>query len=172
MPIRWLNRRAFLRGLGCTFALAKLSAADRSFSVRRVREYSGSGIALPAIAAACMPETLVIAQDADGEPIPMLMYGRAGFMKSLDRSGFVELRRYDVDREDALARMENIFSRHGIRPLLRGTPGTFLFGFSTLASREKVWRELNAKPEWLKMGARLGDLAIYEHRPPPIAQIS
>ena len=50
--------------------------------VRRVSEYSGPGIALPAVAAARMPETLVIER------------GKQEFLARLGLSCYVELRRY------------------------------------------------------------------------------
>ena len=160
MSEQWLNRRAFLSGLGCaglTAGLPKLSAAERLFGVCRVREYSGSGIALPAIASACMPETLVITP-ADGD---LVMHGSADLEETLSH-GYVEFRKYSLDRPE---RMYKTLLRHGIRPLLTGAEGAFLFSFATLASREKAWRELSAASDWMDLRPQLTDLAIFHHRP-------
>ena len=161
MLVRRLHRRAFLIGLGCAGVAVNargLSEDDRFFGVRRVCGYSGSGIALPAVAAASMPETLVISHSASGVP----MCGKADFQETLARTGYAEYRKYRLDRKECFARMAETFTRYGIRPLLTGSRGTFLFGFETLASREKAWRELSAEPEWLGIGTQLEELAIYK----------
>jgi hypothetical protein len=110
-----------------------------------------------------MPEMLVIAHSAVGVP----MCGRANFLESLGLAGFVEFRRYELERKENLVHMHKILARHGIHPLLTGTEGAFLFGFATLARREKVWRELSAAPEWPQLGVQLGELAIYKVDPHP-----
>jgi hypothetical protein len=161
MLVHSLHRRAFLIGLGCagvTVSVLELSADNRFFGVRRVCGYSGSGIALPAVAAASMPETLVIGHSASGVP----MRGKADFQETLARIGYAEYRKYRLDRKESFAGMAETFTRYGIRPLLTGFHGTFLFGFETLASREKAWRELSAEPEWLGIRTQLEELAIYK----------
>ena len=188
MLVNSLHRRAFLICLGCAgvaLRVPELAADNRFFGVRRVCGYSGSGIALPAVAAASMPETLVIGHSASGVP----MRGKADFQETLARSGYAELRKYRLDRKanrgasapqcrlrtdslapplfadslgESFARITEILTRYGIRPLLTGSHGIFLFGFETLASREKAWRELSAEPEWLGIRTQLEDLAIYK----------
>ncbi len=147
-----LNRRAFLTGVGCvgaTAGLADLSANDRFLGVRRVPEYSGPGIALRAVAAARMPEVLVIER------------GEREFLERLGRSRYVELRRYVSDCQEPLIEIARTLTSLGIHSLLSGADGIFLFGFATLADREKIWRELGAEAEWSKLGARVGELSIY-----------
>lgn len=145
-----LNRRAFLTGLGCIGVTASLPANDRLLGVRRVSEYSGSGIALPAVAAARMPETLVIE------------HGKEEFLERLGRSRYVEFRRYAFERPETFVEIQRALTRFGIYPLVAGPDGIFLFGFATLAHREKIWRELCAEPEWRKLGPQLGELSIYK----------
>jgi hypothetical protein len=80
----------------------------------------------------------------------------------LARAGYLELRRYRFDREEDRLQAREVFVRAGIRPLLTGEAGEFLFGFETLASREKAWREIIAEPQWAGLRAQLEDLAIYK----------
>ncbi len=146
-----LNRRAFLAGLGWAGAAGGMSPRagdDPIFGVRRVPGFDGSGLGLPAIAAAVLPETLMIGRAGNG--IPM----RAGkdFLSDLAKAGCVEFRRYGF----ATAHVEEILVGNGIRPLATAEGGVFLFGFESLAHRETVWREFAVQREWL-----LQELAIY-----------
>jgi hypothetical protein len=157
MAALWLHRRDFLMGLGCAglaVGLPKLSAVERSFRVRRVREYSGAGIALPAIASPWMPEVLVIEKHNGGA---------ANFPEILSKAGYVEFRRYAFPQAERLAQLEKAFSNCGIRPLLTCPDGVFVFSFTTLAEREKAWREWCAAPECTGLGAQLAELSIYKN---------
>jgi hypothetical protein len=89
------------------------------------------------------------------------MRGTIGLEESVARAGYVELRRYRFHCEEHRVRARETFISNGIQPLLTGEAGDFLFGFETLASREKAWRELNSTRRWLRLGAQLEDLAIY-----------
>jgi hypothetical protein len=151
-----INRRTFLNGLGVTgFALREWSADAQVFSVRRLRRYTGSGLSLPAVAAACMPESLVIEPSGNGAP----MRGNVSALERLARAGYVELRRY---RQDGAVGLQETLLSHGIPPLLTGENGAFLFAFDTLANREKSWRELSSQREWLELEGKLEELAIYQ----------
>jgi hypothetical protein len=97
-----------------------------------------------------MPETLVIER------------GKQELLARLGPSCYVELRRYVFGRPETLAGIERTLEGLGIEPLLSAADGTFLFGFASLADREKIWRELSAEPEWRSLGAQLGELAIYK----------
>ena len=90
------------------------------------------------------------------------MRGHADLEERLARAGYVELRRYRFDREEDRLLAPEVFVRAGIRPLLTGEAGDFLFGFETLATREKAWREISGEPEWAGLRAQLEDLAIYK----------
>ena len=166
MPVRLVRRRDFVTGMGASALLAantgKLLADERVFVVRRlwgdVLRQASSVTAFPAIAAASMPELLVIGDFARGVP----MRGRADLGESLARAGYVELRRYRFDREEDRLRAREAFVRASIQPLLVGEAGDFLFGFETLARREKAWREIIAEPQWAALRAKLEDLAIYK----------
>lgn len=162
MPVALVRRRDFVTGMGAIAVLAantpKLFADERVFGVRRLRRRDSSGIAFPAIAAASMPEILVIGDSVPGVP----MRGHADIEKSIARVGYLELRRYRFDREEDRSLALAFFLRVGMEPLLIGEAGNFLFGFDTLATREKAWREIIAEPQWDELRAQLEDLAIYK----------
>jgi hypothetical protein len=159
--VHLVRRRDFLTGIGAIAVLAgdtpKLLAGEREFGVRRVCGRTFSGRTFPAIAAASMPENFVIGSPALGIP----MRGPIGLEESLSRAGYIELRRYRFNCEEDRIRGLQAFMRAGIQPLLVGEAGDFLFGFATLASREKAWRELTS-PQWLQLRAQLVDVAIYK----------
>jgi len=163
-----VRRRDFVIGMGAISGLAastsKLSADERVFGVRRsrgdVRLNATCDLAFPAIAAASMPEVLVIGDGAPG----VRMRGRADLGESLAGAGYVELRRYRFDRDEDRVRAREVFVRAGIQPLLTGESGDFLFGFKTLGSREKAWREIIVEPQWVGLRAQLQDVAIYKTR--------
>jgi hypothetical protein len=163
MPTQLVRRRDFVTGLGAIAVFAgdtpTLFADERVFGVRRVgRRSSSSGRAFPAIAAASMPENLEIGSPELGIP----MRGPIGLEESLVQAGYVELRRYRFHGAEDSIRVCETFIHGGLQPLLRGEAGDFLFGFETLASREKAWRELNSAPQWLQLRAQLVDVAIYK----------
>jgi len=160
MPVH-LRRRDFVAAIGAIAVTAadtsKLFGEGRGFGVRRVSGRT-SGKMFPAIAAASMPENLVIGNPGPG----ILMFGPIDLEEGLARAGYVELRRYRFECEADRVRAYETFVHRGIQPLLVGETGEFLFGFETLANREKAWRELNSAPHWLQQRARLEDLAIYK----------
>jgi hypothetical protein len=152
-----INRRAFCTALGLTAGAIvprELQAGARVFGVCRLRRYAGSGLSLPAVAAACMPESLVIEHAGCGSP----MRGNADALERIARAGYVEFRRY---RQEFSLHTQETLMRCGNRPILQGENGAFLFAFDTLASREKAWRELSSRPEWLRLEVKLEELAIY-----------
>jgi hypothetical protein len=161
MPEHLVRRRDFVTGLGAIAVLAadssKLFADERVFGVRRVCGPVLSGGMFPAIAAASMPESLAIGTPALGIP----MRGPVGLEESLARAGYVELRRYRFYREEDRIHAREAFINGGVQPLLTGKED-FLFGFETLADREKTWRELNSAWQRLELRAQLEDLAIYK----------
>lgn len=161
MPLH-LGRRDFLARLGAIAVIgastAKVIAEERVFGIRRLHRNPASGvafsgIAFPAIAASSLPEILVLGHAASGES----MRGGGDLEEKLARSGYVELRRYRFESEKELDHARGAFAKGGIQPLLTGENGTFVFGFETLSSREKAWRELSG----LGFRASLEDLAIY-----------
>lgn len=91
------------------------------------------------------------------------MQGNADGLTRLAQAGYVEFRSYRVHFPAGVQRLEVTLQRHGIRPILTGEKGAFLFAFDTLATREKAWRELNSRREWLELGSKLEDLAIYKN---------
>ncbi len=162
MAARLVRRRDFVSGLGVLAGWAastsKLFADERVFGVRRLSGHASSGIAFAAIAAASMPEILVIGDSISGVP----MRSHADLQESLAWARYVEFRRYRFDHEEDRLRAREVFLQAGMPPLLTGESGDFLFGFETLASREKAWREIIAEPQWAGLNAQLEDLAIYK----------
>jgi hypothetical protein len=149
-------------GIGAVAVMAadtpKLFGGEREFGVLRVGGSTFSGRTFPAIAAASMPEHLVIGHRELGIP----MRGSINLEESLARASYVEFRRYRFRSAEDSLRARETFIDGGLKPLLRGKAGDFLFGFETLASREKAWRELNSLPQWFELRAHLEDLAIYK----------
>ena len=165
MPVSLLRRRDFVTGIAIAALAArtpKLFAGEkvdkRAFGVRRIWRPAASGISFPAIAAASMPEILVIGDSSRGIP----MRGHADLGNSLARAGYLEFRRYRLHCEEDRIHAQELFIRAGIEPLLIGDSGDFLFSFETLASREKAWREIIPQPESMALRAQLLELAIYE----------
>jgi hypothetical protein len=95
-----------------------------------------SPVILEAIAGARLPETLAITTNSPKEL----------------RRGLWELRTYRMAAPALKRHFSGIFSRAGIRPLLRETDGpnlTYLIPFENLTARDRAWTEVNADPQWI-----------------------
>lgn len=102
-------------------------------SVRLPRKH----LVLEAIAAERMPHRLVV--------------------RGVEPSPFFEIRDYGT----ASLELQSILVARG--HALRLENGKFLFPFDSLASRERAWREMSAKQEWIGMrqNAVVNEIALY-----------
>lgn len=100
-----------------------------------------STVTLHAIAGACLPATLTVTTHS-----PETM-----------RRSLWELRSYQGAAPTLAGHFDTVFSRAGIRPLLRRVTGPdflYLIPFENLAARDRAWTLLNTDPEWVRARPR------------------
>lgn len=152
-----LHRRAFFTSLaygGALASLAKAAEPEQVLYLRRGTANPGDEISLPAIAARSLPESLGIGRLPSG----IAVRATAGFREALPMARYLELRKY---RCGDWSRLNTVLTRARLQTLLLNEDGMFVFGFRSLETRERAWRELSARPDWQALGAGLEDLAIY-----------
>jgi hypothetical protein len=161
--VELMNRRRFgtaLAGLASApgFAIPRLSAATRTYHLRRSQQFEpgGPAMVLRAEAGAQLPEFLILSraamagsavlEQAPGSPGPEELRGR-----------LFELRTYRTAPAGARALqhgLDALFPRAGILPVLHGAEAnglTYLIPFQDFAARDRAWTALTSDPDWIPL---------------------
>lgn len=162
-----MKRRTFMAA-GAFGALAArtrpLYTLERFFcrdaaELRRLAEtMSAATLCLEAVAAAHAPQLAVLREAA----LPST--GAHHLLRAVGSEPVYELRTYTGP---GAPRLQPLFERAGIRPVLAAGPGMFLIPFASLAARERAWSAAAADPDWLRARSaiHLSEVAVYRVMP-------
>jgi hypothetical protein len=133
---------------------AGLFGSGRRFYALRRGVPSEPSLLLKAVAGPRLPETLALTPITASarEGVTALEAETDSFSLEKLRHGLLELRTYCSAAPGLASHLAAVFTRAGIRPLLRGTAGadlTYLIPFENLVARDRAWTALNADPQWI-----------------------